>query len=155
MPSNPAPTIKYPFVALPEEDGSGWSIVFPDLPGAIGFAEDWDEVGEEARIVAELWIEGEREDGHPIPVPSTDWDPIQRGPNSFRFEELKTTREVAEELGVSHRRVNALSTNRGVGRLIGGVKMFTPHEVGRLQRRDPGRPRVKQRIRVERERQRA
>jgi predicted RNase H-like HicB family nuclease len=132
----------YPFVAIPERDGSGWSIQFPDLPGATGFAETIDQIGEEARIVSELWLEGREESGRDLPEPTLDWDPIHRAPEDFNVDHVYTTQEVAELLGVSPRRVNALSTDRGVGTRIGKIKVFTKGDVRKLRQRRPGRPRI-------------
>lgn len=143
MVTSAAPGTKYPFVAIPEEDGSGWTIRFPDLPGAIGFAETLEGVGKEARIVSELWLSDLEEDGIPIPAPSLDWDPIDRSPGDFHIDAMLTSKEVAKLLGVTPRRVNALATTRGVGRFVGGAKMFAPREVAAMRTRIAGRPRIK------------
>lgn len=143
MVTSAAPGTKYPFVAVPEEDGSGWTIRFPDLPGAIGFAETWEGVGEEARVVSELWISDLEEDDIPVPAPSLDWDPINRSPDDFHIDAVLTSKEVAELLGVTPRRVNALATTRGVGRIVGGAKVFAPREVAAMRHRIAGRPRLR------------
>lgn len=65
----------YPFIAIPEEDGRGWNIQFPDLPGATGFVTSIDDIGREAKIVSSLWLEDLEEDGMDIPAPSFDWYP--------------------------------------------------------------------------------
>lgn len=130
----------YPFVAVPEEDGSGWSIQFPDLPGATGFTENIENIGEEAKIISELWLSDLEEDGIEVPEPSLDWDPINRQPEDFRVDQVFTAKEVADMLNISPRRVNALSTSRGVGKLIGKARVFTSTEVEKLKDRRPGRP---------------
>lgn len=48
-------------------------------------------------------------------------------------EPLLTTAEVAGRLGISPRRVRALATRREVGEVVGGVRLFRPDDVGRLQ----------------------
>jgi predicted RNase H-like HicB family nuclease len=132
----------YPFVAIPEDDGSGWTIQFPDLPGATGFARSMEDVGREAKLISEFWLEDLEEDGLDIPVPSTDWDPINRQPEDFRIPKVYTTQEVAELLDISTRRVNALASSRGVGQLLGRAKVFTRDEIQKLKHRQPGRPKL-------------
>lgn len=126
----------YPFIVIPEEDG--WAIQFPDLPGAHGFAESLSEIGPEAETVAQLWIESMRKDGDPIPKPSTDWKPIDH--SSFTLGSLATTKEVAEELGISPRRVRALADDRGLGVRLGNSLAFSRSEIDDMRIRIPGRP---------------
>lgn len=132
----------YPFVAIPEEDGSGWSIQFPDLPGATGFTANIESIGEEAKLVADLWLANLEEDDIEVPVPSLDWDPINRQPEDFKIDHVFTAKEVADILNISPRRVNALASSRGFGRFIGKAKVFTSIEVERLKTRKPGRPKM-------------
>lgn len=132
----------YPFVVTPEEDGSGWTIQFPDLPGATGFAESIEDVGREAKSVSEFWLEDLEEDGIDVPEPSKGWNPINRQPEDFRVPKVYTTQEVAALLNISRRRVNALASNRGVGKLIGRAKFFTMSEVQKMKHRQPGRPKL-------------
>lgn len=63
-------TLRYAFMASPSEP-DGWSIYFPDLPGCHGWALTWGEIGYEAYAVASIWLDSERERGHPIPEPTT------------------------------------------------------------------------------------
>ncbi len=138
---------RYPFVAIPEEDG--WYIRFPDLPGCTSFAESLDDVGAMARASFEIWVESEVEQGHPIPGP-TNLDPAPGWTReSFVVPELDdprtapllTAEDAAAALGVSHRRVNQLAATRGVGRMVGNARVFTKADVKALTPGRRGRPR--------------
>lgn len=141
LPLPAALAAKYPFAAIPEADGSGWSIVFPDIPGVVGFATTWNDIGAEARVILAGWLTGEDEDGHLLPGPTPDWDPIQRQPGDFDMPSLSSSDEVAHELGITKRRVLALAKSRHVGRLVGNTLVFTPDEIDAMRERQPGRPR--------------
>lgn len=64
---------RYPFVAT-AYDG-GWTITFPDLPGAVTDAETYDDIGPAIQEVLFLFIETLLADGKPVPPPSLDLDP--------------------------------------------------------------------------------
>lgn len=51
---------------------SNYSAYVPDLPGCVAAAETLDEIKELMREAIEFHIEGLREDGLPIPAPSTE-----------------------------------------------------------------------------------
>lgn len=140
LPLAEALTTKYPFAALPEPDGSGWAIVFPDIPGVIGFSPDLAGIGPEVASILAEWMTGQAEDGRTIPAPSPDWDPIQRKPEDFTWS-LASADDVAQELGLSKSRVIALAHARGVGRMVGNAFVFRPEEIDALRERHPGRPR--------------
>ncbi len=130
---------RYPFAALPSPDGDGWEIVWPDVPGVIGFAETPEAVGREAVGLMAEYIEDALERGHRVPPPDQGWDPIERTLAAFQHRTL-TAQEVADELGVSRRRVHSLAGSRGLGRIVGGQRMFAPSEVDAMRERTPGRP---------------
>jgi predicted RNase H-like HicB family nuclease len=54
-----------------ENAGSNFSAYVPDLPGCVATGTSIDEVQREMREAIELHIEGMREDGEPIPQPSS------------------------------------------------------------------------------------
>ena len=58
------------YVAL-ERGESNWSAFVPDLPGVAVTGATREEVLELARGAIELHLEGLREDGVPIPAPTT------------------------------------------------------------------------------------
>jgi predicted RNase H-like HicB family nuclease len=136
---------RYPFRVAPAEDG--WTIWFPDLPGCMGWAETLDQIAKEAETVLGLWIETEVERRHPIPEPTDDGSDSTWTVESYKVEELPepellTVRDVSKKLGVSVRRVHQLATDRKVGRIIGGARIFLPSEIDALAPRPTGRPRV-------------
>lgn len=134
--------MNYPFVVIPEVEGTGWTIQFPDLPGATGFVTDLKDVPHEVETVQKFWIDCIEDDGREAPTPSFDWNPIDRQPEDFTVEKVYTTQEVADLLNLSTRRVNAISNSRGLGRLLGRVKMFTEKEIDNMKIRTTGRPKV-------------
>jgi predicted RNase H-like HicB family nuclease len=128
----------YTFIAKADREEGGWVIVYPDLPGAVTQADVWEEIGEMAEDALRTWVEAQLESGRPIPeptdVPIPEWDWATAG------VQLLTTREVAERLNVTPRRVLALATSRGLGRKIGHSVMFHPDEVEALRPGPVGRP---------------
>ena len=54
-----------------ENAGSNYSAYVPDLPGCIATGSSIAEVEREIREAIELHIEGMREDGDPVPSPSS------------------------------------------------------------------------------------
>jgi len=54
-----------------ENAGSNFSAYVPDLPGCIATGATISEVERKIREAIELHIEGMREDGDPIPAPSS------------------------------------------------------------------------------------
>lgn len=140
--SEKALAAKYPFAAIPDPDGDGWEIVFPDIAHVVGFSETWEGIGPEAQSILAEWIEAATEDGFAIPAPSQHWDPIDEiRPGAFKLPRLYSSEEVATELGISNRRVPALAKSRGLGQKVGNSLVFTPEEVDAMRERRPGRPR--------------
>ena len=54
-----------------ENAGPNFSAYVPDLPGCVATGATIDEVQREVREANELHLEGMREDGDPIPPPSS------------------------------------------------------------------------------------
>lgn len=127
----------YPFAVVAERNG--WSIVFPDLPGCSSYAESWAEIGTQAEDALATWIEASLEMGHPIPDPTEDWNPVDMRPSDFQVATM-TVADMAEQLGVTERRVQALASSRGIGRRFGRALMFVPADVNALRPGKPGRP---------------
>ena len=65
------PHIPYPFTIRPltPEDGGGYLIEFPDLPGCMSDGETIEEAITHGIEAMEGWIEAVRAEGHPIPAP--------------------------------------------------------------------------------------
>lgn len=128
----------YSFIAKADHEDGGWVIVYPDLPGVVTQADTWEEIGEMAEDALRTWIAAQIEDGRPIPEPTdlplAEWDWASIG------VPLLTTREVAERLGVTPRRVLAIAASRGMGRKIGHSMMFRPEDIEAMRPGPVGRP---------------
>ncbi len=84
-------TLDYPFIArrLPPEDGGGWLVELPDLPGCTADGETIDEAVADAIDAAAAWIATAQELGRTVPEPgsidqfSGKW--VQRVPKSLHM----------------------------------------------------------------------
>ncbi len=63
--------LEYPFVMRPlsPEEGGGWLITFPDLPGCMSDGETPEEALENGKDAVRCWIEACGEAGIKIPSP--------------------------------------------------------------------------------------
>lgn len=109
-------SMEYSFEVRPlsEEDGGGYIVTFPDLPGCIADGDTIEEAVKNALDAAQSWLETAREFGDPIPIPgeSDDGRVITRVPRSLQARLMARAREE----GVS---VNTLVTAylaEGLGR---------------------------------------
>jgi predicted RNase H-like HicB family nuclease len=59
------------YLVIVEKGATSFGAYVPDLPGCIATGESRDEVLQLIREAIEFHIEGLREDGHPIPQPSS------------------------------------------------------------------------------------
>jgi antitoxin HicB len=62
----------YPFRMRPldDEEGGGWLIEFPDLPGCMSDGDTPEDALRNGADAVECWISAMREAGRPIPPPS-------------------------------------------------------------------------------------
>ena len=58
-------------VVIERADDGGYGVWCPDLPGVVALADTEEELLREMRRAIELHLAGLREDGQPIPHPST------------------------------------------------------------------------------------
>ena len=65
--------LKYPFLMsiLPPEEGGGYLIEFPDLPGCMSDGETIEETIENGKDAVFCWIETAKKCGDEIPQPSS------------------------------------------------------------------------------------
>lgn len=147
---------KYAFTVTPTSFGV-WEISFPDLPGCHSQARTWDEVGPMARETSEIWLTSMYERNYLIPEVS-DWQPDftrPGAPNRFAEpvgridglpdpdpEPIYSVERVAGILDLSRRRIQKIAQEHDLGRLVSGVKLFSPRDVDimRQNRRPVGRP---------------
>lgn len=95
--------LDYPFKMrhLSKEEGGGYLIEYPDLPGCMSDGETIDEAIENGRDAVLCWVSAAKESGRTIPKPgalekhSGKW--VQRVPKSIHLQLV----EKAEEEGVS------------------------------------------------------
>lgn len=78
----------YPFEIRPlsAEDGGGFLITFPDLPGCMSDGETPEEAIREGRDAFRCWMLAHLEDGRPVPAPNGGGEPgrfVQRLPKSL------------------------------------------------------------------------
>jgi predicted RNase H-like HicB family nuclease len=59
------------YLVVLEKGATSYGAYVPDLPGCVAAAESRDEVLGLIREAIEFHLEGLREDGHPIPEPSS------------------------------------------------------------------------------------
>ena len=82
----PDPFEEYPFtiLPLPEHEGGGYLITFPDLPGCMSDGATIGEALEHGRDAFHSWISATLDAGWNVPAP-TRADPRSRGNYSGRF----------------------------------------------------------------------
>lgn len=78
----------YPFEIRPlsQEDGGGFLITFPDLPGCMSDGETPEEAIREGRDAFRCWMQAHIEDQRPVPPPNSGGEPgkfVQRLPKSL------------------------------------------------------------------------
>ena len=111
-------TLKYPFITsvLPEAEGGGYLIEYPDLPGCMSDGETIQEAIENGKDAVRSWVETAKAHGDEIPAPGSSstssgrW--VQRVPKSLHTRLAQR----AEHEGVS---LNALVISllaEGLGR---------------------------------------
>ena len=59
------------YAVVVEKSESGFGAYVPDLPGCVAAAESYDEVVKLIQGAIEFHIEGLKEDGEPIPAPTS------------------------------------------------------------------------------------
>lgn len=109
-------SFNYPFEMRPlsEEEGGGWLISFPDLPGCISDGETPEETMVNGKDALEAWIKAMRETGREIPKPeeAPSGKFITRVPRSMHAR-LSTR---AKQEGVSMNSLVAAFLAEGLGR---------------------------------------
>ena len=66
-------------VIIHKDDNSAYGMTFPDAPGCFSAADEIDDLFAMASEALELWAEGMREDGQPIPEPR-DFEAVRADP---------------------------------------------------------------------------
>lgn len=108
---------RYPFTVEPgsPEDGGGFFVTFPDLPGCIADGETYEEAIADARDAFAAWMAANREEGGAVPLPGQANHPVkyvQRLPHSLH----KRVTRAAELDGVSMNTLVSILIAEGLGR---------------------------------------
>ena len=83
---------------LPQDEGGGYMVTIPDLPGCIADGETVEEAIAEARDAFEAWTIAEQEDAGTLPAPKTySGQFVQRIPKTLHMRLARR----AESEGVS------------------------------------------------------
>lgn len=109
---------KYAFELRPltEEEGGGWLLSFPDLPGCMSDGETPEEAIANGRDALETWIKAMEEAGREIPKP----------------EELPSGKFVARVPRSLHARLSARARQEGVS-MNALVASFLSESLGRRE----------------------
>ena len=115
----------YPFEMRPlsEDEGSGWLITFPDLPGCMSDGNNPEEAMENGKDALNVWIKACQEDGREIPIPNnlSGGKFITRIPRSLHMRLVSR----AKQEGVS---MNAL-VSTFIAECLGNNKMIKSNHV--------------------------
>ena len=115
--------LEYPITLRPltKEEGGGWLVEFPDLPGCVADGETPEEAVHEAKDAMLSWLETARLHGDAIPAPSRPdlaaysgkW--VLRAPKSLH----KRLADRAREEGVSINTLAVTLLAQGLGQPAG------------------------------------
>ena len=98
---------------IPADEGGGYMVSFPDLPGCIADGNTVDEALVEARDAFNAWVMAEQADKGQLPVPKTySGQFIQRIPKTLHRQLAKR----AESEGVSLNQLTTTLLAQGVVR---------------------------------------
>ena len=113
-----AANFDYPFELRPleKEEGGGWLIVFPDLPGCMSDGETPEEAIANGRDAVSAWVNAAQEAGREIPRPG----------------ELPSGRFIARVPRSLHARLTARARQEGVS-MNALVSAFLAESLGRRE----------------------
>ncbi len=70
---------RFRYMVVIERGETSWGAHVPDLPGCVAVGETREEVRRLIREAIELHIDGLREDGLPVPPPSSEGEFVEVG----------------------------------------------------------------------------
>ncbi len=98
---------------IPSEEGGGYMVALPDLPGCVADGDTIDQAIEEARDAFAAWTKAEVEDKGTIPAPRTySGQFVQRIPKTLH---MRLVKRAASE-GVSLNQLAATYLAQGLAR---------------------------------------
>lgn len=104
---------------LSEEDGGGYFIEVPDLPGCMADGDTLDEAIQNAKQAIDSWIEAAKAEGKPIPEPSYYKDEDEySGKLTIRIPKRlhKELTDIAQEEGISLNQLILYALSKEAGR---------------------------------------
>lgn len=117
---------------LKKEDGGGFVITFPDLPGCMSDGATYEEAIENGREAFQAWMDSMKEDGKSMPKPGSE----QEAPAKFV---LRLPRSI-------HARLTARASAEGVS-LNSLVQVYVAEAMGKREGRSAEKTLVKVRRR--------
>jgi antitoxin HicB len=127
--------IDYPFEVRPlsKDEGGGYAITFPDLPGCRSDGNTPEEAIENGRDALESWLAIAREFGDKLPTPfsAVSGRFVQRVPRSLHAQLIAQ----AKIEGVSLNTLVVSIVSQGLGQ-----RQAESSDTGRLTKRSTGRP---------------
>lgn len=115
-------TPAYPFELRPlaKEEGGGWLLSYPDLPGCLADGATVEEAIREGRDALESWLRTAKEHGDPIPKPGA----ASQASGQFRLRTPKSLHALlaarARQEGVSMNTLAVALLAEGLGKRQGG-----------------------------------
>ena len=81
-------TLEYPFLVrpIPLEDGGGWVVTYPDLPGCTADGATPEEAMHQGADAVRSWVLTAREFGDPVPEPGSTPLVAARLPRGLRLD---------------------------------------------------------------------
>lgn len=128
-------SIEYPFEVRPlsKDEGSGYSIVFPDLPGCRSDGATPEEAIENGRDALKSWlaVADEFDDHVPKPFSTASGRFVQRVPRSLHAQLVAQ----AEAEGVSLNTLVVSFVSQGLGRRQSGSRRLTAGSTATTRKR--------------------
>lgn len=128
-------SIEYPFEIRPlsKDEGGGYSIVFPDLPGCRSDGDSPEEAIENGRDALKSWLAVARELGDQLPKPfsAVSGRFVQRVPRSLHAQLVAQ----AEAEGVSLNTLVVSLVSQGLGRRQPGSRRLTAGSTATARKR--------------------
>lgn len=127
--------VEYPFEIRPlsKDDGGGYSIVFPDLPGCRSDGATPEEAIENGRDALKAWltVANEFDDQVPKPIQAVSGRFVQRVPRSLHAQLVAQ----AEAEGVSLNTLVVSLVSQGLGRRPPGGRRLTAGSTATARKR--------------------
>jgi predicted RNase H-like HicB family nuclease len=127
------------YLIIIEKTSTGYSAYAPDLPGCIATGKTLDVVRRRMREAVEFHIEGLREEGMPVPEPSSAAMFFELGSSGVvdgerRVETLYDIKTFAAKAGIAPSTARVYAHRYGIGRKLGRGWVFTDADLRAIPR---------------------